>query len=325
MNTNDPTDKKPTTKKTKGAKVLASLVPEPVKIVRPSNIILHLKCSLRQIDEFIQENSWKTDSLTYNPSIPLEINTYNQHETENYSAFYNSEEDSNNNNNNTNTKSNKTAPPLVNESIPITTSSSLSQQKKEEEQNDSEHLKQKLKQLKVHIYKNEIDRKSDCFWCTYPFDNATCYILQYNSRGDICGHGSFCSPECALAHLYQNSTWDDSAKVESVQLINHYYGKTNNFQQSIKPAPSPYYFLDKFYGNMTIQEYRRLAKSNHMLLVVDKPVTRILSEIHEDNDSNTLTFGSGQYGNYKVKRQSEKTNVPNRNKILKEQFNIGGE
>lgn len=305
--------KKTAKKATKAAKIIASLVPEPAKIVRPTNIILHLKCSLRQIDEFIQENSWRTDSLTYNPSIPQEISTYNQ---ENYHAYSSSEieggiklfEDTIN----------------TNVLIPTTSSSSTIQQKKKEEEEENENLKIKLKQLKIQIFKNEVGEKSDCFWCTYPYDNETCYILQYNSKGDICGHGSFCSPECAVAHLYKNSTWDDSAKVESYQLINHYYGKVNNFQQSIKPAPSPYYFLEKYYGNMTIQEYRRLAKSNHMLLVVDKPITRILPEIHEDNDSNTLAFGNGQYGNYKVKRQSEKINAPNRNRILREQFNIGG-
>jgi hypothetical protein len=62
--------------------------------------------------------------------------------------------------------------------------------------------------------------------------------------------------------------------------MNYYYGKPNNYQQSIKPALSPYYFLDKYYGNLTIQEYRKLTKSQHMMLIVEKPITRILPEIH---------------------------------------------
>jgi hypothetical protein len=103
--------------------------------------------------------------------------------------------------------------------------------------------------------------------------------------------------------------------------MNYYYGKPNQFQQSIKPALSPYYFLEKFYGNLTIQEYRKLTKSQHMMLVVDKPVTRVLPEIHEDNESFLKTSYSNG-GKYKVKKQSEKPVGPSRNNILREQFGL---
>ena len=168
------------------------------------------------------------------------------------------------------------------------------------------------------------DKKADCFWCTCPFDNDPCYILQYGFNNEIYGHGSYCSPECAVAFLFEKQQlWDDSAKTESFQLMNYYYGKPNGYQQSIKPALSPYYFLDKFYGNLTIQEYRRLTKSQHMMLVVEKPITRILPEIHEDNDN--LTIGGGNYNNcgkYKVKKQSEKPAGVSRNTILREKFGL---
>ena len=115
--------------------------------------------------------------------------------------------------------------------------------------------------------------------------------------------------------------WDDSAKTESYQLMNYYYGKPNHFEQSIKPALIPYYFLDKYYGNLSIQEYRKLTKSQHMMLIVEKPVTRILPEIHEDNDTFLkTTYSNG--GKYKVKKQSEKPNGPNRNSILREKFGL---
>jgi hypothetical protein len=137
-----------------------------------------------------------------------------------------------------------------------------------------------------------------------------------------------------VAFLFgKQSAWDDSAKTEAYQLMNYYYGKPNGFQQSIKPALSPYYFLEKYYGNLTIQEYRKLTKSNHMMLVVDKPVTRILPEIHEDNDqifhANTFgnngvnSSGGGSGGKYKVKKQSEKPPGQTRNNILREQFGLG--
>jgi hypothetical protein len=42
--------------------------------------------------------------------------------------------------------------------------------------------------------------------------------------------------------------------------------------------------LEKYYGNLTIQEYRALLRSERLFLVVDKPLTRIMPELHEDND-----------------------------------------
>jgi hypothetical protein len=63
-----------------------------------------------------------------------------------------------------------------------------------------------------------------------------------------------------------------------------------------------------------------------MMLVIDKPMTRILPELHEDNDEFVLNIYGGrnaqnnQGGVYKVKRQSEKQKGPSKNTIMKENF-----
>jgi hypothetical protein len=88
--------------------------------------------------------------------------------------------------------------------------------------------------------------------------------------------------------------------------------------------------LDKFYGNLTIQEYRKLLNTEHIMLVIDKPLTRILPELHEDTDDfiigiygGTKGQGSTQAGGvYKVKRQSEKQVGQTKNNIMKENFGI---
>jgi len=87
--------------------------------------------------------------------------------------------------------------------------------------------------------------------------------------------------------------------------------------------------LDKFYGNLTIQEYRKLIKSEHMLLVLDKPMTRTLPELHEDSEElgtnalQTAAQGSSiNTGMYKVKRNSEKQKGPSKNEIIRERFGI---
>ena len=47
--------------------------------------------------------------------------------------------------------------------------------------------------------------------------------------------------------------------------------------------------LNKFSGNLTIQEYRSLFKIDRLFLVVDKPLSRILPELHEDNEEFILS------------------------------------
>ena len=317
-------------KKTKGAKIIDCLIPAvaytPAKI---NNVILHLKCTLQEIDEYIYKSNWKfnQNQLSYNPTIPTDIiaydnnplnKTFGDYTSSNMSSIPEEEEDSTPdicgkcqcNNIQTQQQPQQTQPQT---------------QIQCENNMLSEQEQLKIKQLKILFYKNEMhDKKADCFWCTCPFDNDPCYILQYGYNNDIYGHGSFCSPECAVAFLFgKQQLWDDSAKTESFQLMNYYYGKPNNYQQSIKPALSPYYFLDKYYGNLSIQEYRKLTKSQHMMLIVEKPITRILPEIHEDNDN--LILGGNNYNNcgkYKVKKQSEKPAGVSRNTILREKFGL---
>lgn len=158
--------------------------------------------------------------------------------------------------------------------------------------------------------------------------------------GTIHGYGSFCRPECAAAYLMKESL-DDSTKFERYHMLNQIYSKIYDYHKNIKPAPNPYYLLEKFYGNLTIQEYRKLLKSDHLLMVIDKPLTRILPELHEDNEefltsiygnSTTITSGTqitgasnakpNTFGVYKVRRQSEKPVGVTKTSIIKEHFRI---
>ena len=329
-----------TKKKTKGAKIIDCLIPAvaytPTKI---PNVILHLRCTIQDIDEYIHKSNWKYNQLSYDPTIPTDIIAYNNNPLNKTFGDYIPSLGGENSNSNSNSNSNKEPICLKCQNLEQNLEQKQNQKQNQNlEQNTnteqpesesdmlSEQEQQKIKQLKIMFYKNEMqDKKADCFWCTCPFDNDPCYILQYGYNNDIYGHGSYCSPECAVAFLFsKQQLWDDSAKTESFQLMNYYYGKPNNYQQSIKPALSPYYFLDKYYGNLTIQEYRRLTKSQHMMLIVEKPITRILPEIHEYNDK--LIVGNGtnftNCGKYKVKKQSEKPAGVSRNTILREKFGL---
>ena len=302
----EPDVKKGKKKTPKEVKIIHSLNSSETIHAKNVNVILHLKCSLKDIEEYILSSHKWNDSIAYNPTVPHEIVPFVQKDS--FQPFVSED-----------------AKPAYSNTY---CSKCEGEMNRTETTEPIEDLTQKVKQLKIQFYKNNLpeNKKSDCFWCTYPYDNETCYILQHGSNGDILGHGSFCSPECSVAYLFKYMHWDDSSKLEAYQLMNHYYGASSQHTDSIKPAASPFYFLEKYYGSLTIQEFRKLSKSPHMLLSVDKPVTRILPEIHEDNDKfifNNQVGGTTPYrGTYKVKKQSEKTSGPSRNSILRDTFGL---
>ena len=96
-------------------------------------------------------------------------------------------------------------------------------------------------------------------------------------------YGCFCSPECSTSFLF-NEQIDSSVKFERYALLNYLYCKIYNYEKNIKPAPNPYYTLSKYQGNLSINEYRSLFNTERFIIVVDKPLTRSLPELHEDND-----------------------------------------
>ena len=153
--------------------------------------------------------------------------------------------------------------------------------------NENVNLKKiytKLNELKENLKLNNIsDKKSSCFWCTCDFDNPAIFIPKQFNDGNIDVYGCFCSPECAVAYL-NNENIDDASRWERYSLLNNIYCKIYDYKKNIKPAPSPFYTLDKYYGNLSIQEYRKLINNERIIMVIDKPMTKILPEIFEDNN-----------------------------------------
>jgi hypothetical protein len=180
----------------------------------------------------------------------------------------------------------------------------------------------KLKQLQHNLHINNIsDKKSACFWCTYDFDNPPIYIPKHFIKESYHVYGCFCSPECATAYLMEENI-DSSSKFERYFLINHIYSKIYNYKKSIKPAPSPQYMLEKFYGNLSIQEYRALLRNEKLFLIVDKPLTRILPELHEDNDDFIINNKIIPSNTYQIKKKLQRNHNNNKTNILNEKFGV---
>lgn len=183
---------------------------------------------------------------------------------------------------------------------------------------EQKEIFKKLKELEHNLHTNNIsDKKSSCFWCTYDFDNPSIYIPKYLLKDTYHVYGCFCSPECGVAFLMEENI-DSSTKFERYYLLNHIYSKIYNYKKSIKPSPNPYYMLDKYYGNLTIQEYRSLLKNERLFFVVDKPLTRILPELHEDNDD-FLIHNKVIPSNTYIKKRCQKVS---KNNIVNENFGL---
>jgi hypothetical protein len=269
-------------RKPKGGKIVEVDKLSINKIPRP-NIILHLNCFSSEIDDL--------DNIKYDPVIN-NINNFNINHINSLNYNYidnNSDNDIKNNcyeiNNEIKTEI------LKQENIIKNIDSNIKKQdiKDDVNKNDlnNKAISKKLKELYIKLKHKDIDTKAACFWCTYQFDNDAIYIPKYEVNKNVFCYGNFCSPECACSYL-MNENIDSSSKFERYYLLNNIYGKIYNYDKNIKPAPNPHYLLKKFYGNLDIQEYRKLLENERLLLVIDKPLTRLLPEIHEENEDNII-------------------------------------
>jgi len=304
-------------RKPKGGKIIQQTIHLNNNKDTKPNIILHLKCSLKdlQTNTLLSSNvesfnfSESKGDLSYeviNSSEPIFIkNSYLDISNENYN--------NNNNSNNSNNSNNKL----------------YDSQYDDEEENcfnkdsDTKEIWKKLKQLEHNLHINNIsDKKSACFWCTYEFDNPPVYIPKYLIKKSYQVYGCFCSPECSTAYLMEENI-DSSTKFERYHLINHIYSQIYDYKKNIKPAPNPYYMLEKYYGNLNIQEYRSLLRNDRLFLIVDKPLTRILPELHEDNDDFIINNKIIPSNTYQIKKKLQrKTQIQNKNNIFNEKFSV---
>ena len=303
-------------RKPKGGKIIQQVVPLNNNKETKPNVILHLKCSLKDLQSNL---SLSTNIESFNFSSKNDLNyeiigsnqnnniTNNANQSNNYSSNYNCANLNNNNNNN------------INDDTDIDMYDEDYYSKNKE--NDIRDVWKKLKVLEHNLHINNIsNKKSACFWCTYDFDNPPIYIPKHFIKDSYHVYGCFCTPECATAHLMEENI-DSSSKFERYHLINNIYSKIYDYKKNIKPAPNPFYLLDKYYGNLSIQEYRSLLRNERLFLVVDKPLTRILPELHEDNDDFIINNKIIPANTLLIKKKLQKKQLT-KNNILSEKFGL---
>lgn len=294
-------DEKPIAKKRgrkpKGGKIIQQIVPLHNNKESKPNIILHLKCCFKDLQTYLLQDNEIT-SYHFQSTNQLKYDIINDNNNCNFlNKLEKTMTDNNDNYNNTNYDEDK----IVKE-------------------NDTREIWKKLKVLEYDLHVNNIsDKKSACFWCTYEFDNPPVYIPKHFIKDSYHVYGCFCSPECGTAYLMQENI-DSSSKFERYHLMNHIYSKIYDYKKNIKPAPNPYYMLEKYYGNLSIQEYRSLLRNERLFLVVDKPLTRILPELHEDNDDFIINNKIIPSNTYQIKKKLQRKVT--KNNILSERFGL---
>ena len=290
-------------RKPKGGKIIQQVVPLNNNKESKPNIILHLKCSLKdlQTNTFMSTNVECFNFLGKNDLNYEIINSTNE-----------------NTQNNIQNKLNCIDNIITNEDTnDIYDDDNYSKNK----ENDIRDVWKKLKVLEHNLHVNNIsDKKSACFWCTCEFDNPPVYIPKHFIKDSYHVYGCFCTPECGTAYLMEENI-DSSAKFERYHLINHVYSKIYDYKKNIKPAPNPFYLLDKYYGNLSIQEYRSLLRNERLFLIVDKPLTRILPELHEDNDDFIINNKIIPANTLLIKKKLQKKQQT-KNVILNEKFGL---
>jgi hypothetical protein len=227
INTSEHPIKQPLKKrgrKPKGGKIIQQLIAqEGIKIDKP-NVILHLKCSMKDL-----QTAAITNSSISNYNNTVEPYTFPLQSGKNNLCY---DIIGGENINKINQKS---------DVIPV--NSVYNETKHNDCDNDDDYddrvttkeqglreLWKKLKVLEHDLHVNNVNnKKSACFWDTCEFDNPPVYIPKHYINGTYNVYGCFCCPECAVAYLI-NENIDSSSKFERYHLLNHIYSNDNFFQ-----------------------------------------------------------------------------------------------
>lgn len=336
-------------RKPKGGKIIQNFVANETQKIDKPNIILHLKCSLKDLHQspscLVESYNFSSGNLNYDllnknenivkPSLPVSNSGgVGINDIKGFNIMVNS----NLGKNDLKKNERMDEDPIrdiakYRESDLDLSRNNYSNYNNDDDEEDydeddegdnktcSKNVWRKLKQLEHNLHINNVNnKKSACFWCTCDFDNPPIYVPKHYINGTYHVYGCFCSPECGVAHL-MNEPIDSSAKFERYHLLNHIYSKIYDYKKNIKPAPNPYYMLEKFYGNLSIQEYRSLLRNERLFLIVDKPLTRILPELHEDNDEFILNNKIIASNNYQLKSRMQKKK-PSKGLIMNEKFGL---
>lgn len=107
-----------------------------------------------------------------------------------------------------------------------------------------------------------------CFWCCHTFGNRPCIIPYRDLGSHLMVYGNFCSPECAMAYLFEQRI-DAHTRWEQLSLLNRVYSDSVDGGR-ISVAPSRL-SLKIFGGPFTIEEFRSILQSHKYRVDIHPP------------------------------------------------------
>lgn len=277
-------------RKPKGGKIIgADEIPNETSQVVKKNVILHLQCFLSDLAELRHNESnilaYDGNNTLFHKILPYSAVNYQSTQskpqnTVNYVESFNNPSNHNDNDNDAEMD-------ISQDTVSVKPTP-----------DETKQLCSKLKELDkflYHIQKNsddinniiahetieKMEQHSACFWCTCPFGTPSVYIPKHEVNGRYEVYGCFCTPECACAYLFEESI-DQSIKWERYALLNYLYKNIFDNKKPFHPAPNPRYLLNKYFGTLSIDEYRSMLRSGQHMMVIDKPISKVYPEVHVD-------------------------------------------
>lgn len=189
-------------------------------------------------------------------------------------------------------------------------SSADSNNKKRKRSDDlPESLQSKIEELQFLLHHSPEqcnflrNKQSHCFWCTCApeSDAAPNYFVPLkvsHETSEVTGYGHFCSPNCALAWLYQEDI-PQHEKHEREQLI-HLLFAPKGSSERFRPSPDPRVVLEKFAGTLTEPEYRTLFQSNYFVYPMNYNVTRQWKELPEMTDAKICQYYGRDFAGFRT-------------------------
>ena len=136
---------------------------------------------------------------------------------------------------------------------------------------NTDTMKEVLSRTRSPIYANT----TACFWCCSPFSWKPCVMpVSYDAYENMytC-EGHFCSPECAMASLYADSSLNDVARWTRHALLSDMYRCLYQTRE-LTPAP-PRSSLRLFGGPLDIEQYREYTANSEDIVAVQLPPLRL--------------------------------------------------
>jgi len=125
----------------------------------------------------------------------------------------------------------------------------------------------------------EYTEQNNCCWnCTHSFDSNNLVSIPVRfEQGIFYVTGYFCSPGCGYRYIYD--TYKDKELWEKYELLKYYFRIIYGENIDIKVPPNKL-LLEKFGGNLTIEEYKNKDKYN---IIINPPIIIIANNSEQIN------------------------------------------